>query len=234
MEMHTSTTLATMWRSATRAWSQFARGTRPWKAKPGCWRHEGWEKGIEHASCRRTHVGTRKGPGLAGVLVRHWHGSHTLAQSTFQTVEVAGEKYEVFTGRVKKEYFQVQFVRSSGPGGQNVNKVNTKAEIRFNVEQAQWLPERAKANLMEAEKNRINKDGELVISSSRYRTQQKNLEDALAKVQHMVVEASTPPPEPSADRIKRAKKLARAFNESRIKDKKKNAQKKSERRRKDW
>lgn len=149
-------------------------------------------------------------------------------------MEVAGEKYEVFTGRVKKEYFQVQFVRSSGPGGQNVNKVNTKAEIRFNVEQAEWLPDRAKANLMEAEKNRINKDGELVISSSRYRTQQKNLEDALAKVQHMVVEASTPPPEPSADRIKRAKKLARAFNESRIKDKKKNAQKKSERRRKDW
>lgn len=200
----------------------------------GCHRHEGMGTGIKHDGGRRVHVGRGRCEGTAGVFVRHWHGSRTLAQSAFQTVEVAGEKYEVFTGKVKKEYFQVQFVRSSGPGGQNVNKVNTKAELRFNVEQANWLPERAKAKLMEAERNRINREGELIVTSSRYRTQQKNLEDALEKVQHMVLDASTPPPEPSADRLKRAKKLARTYNESRIKEKKKNAQKKSERRRKDW
>ena len=64
---------------------------------------------------------------------------------------------------------EISFARSSGPGGQNVNKVNTKAELRFNVIAADWLPEDVKSRLLTQQSNRINKDGELIITSQEYR-----------------------------------------------------------------
>jgi len=63
----------------------------------------------------------------------------------------------------------IQFARSSGAGGQNVNKLNTKAEIRFNVSTCDWLPEAVKGRLQELQTNRINKEGELVITSQEHR-----------------------------------------------------------------
>ncbi|KAJ6415329.1 hypothetical protein OIU84_004174, partial [Salix udensis] len=70
---------------------------------------------------------------------------------------------------------------SGGPGGQNVNKVNTKVDMRFNVTNAYWLSDRIRERIMQMEKNRINKDGEIVISSTKTRTQKGNIDDALAK-----------------------------------------------------
>ena len=52
------------------------------------------------------------------------------------------------------------FARSSGPGGQNVNKLNTKAEIRFNIQLADWIPNEVKQRLIQYQSNKINKDGE--------------------------------------------------------------------------
>ena len=65
----------------------------------------------------------------------------------------------------------VKFVRSSGPGGQNVNKVSTKADLRFNVLDAEWLPEEVRMALLDMEANRVNSVGELVVQSDRTRTQ---------------------------------------------------------------
>jgi peptidyl-tRNA hydrolase ICT1 len=63
----------------------------------------------------------------------------------------------------------VKFTRSSGPGGQNVNKLSTKAEIRFNVDEADWLPDDVKKRLKMYQSNKISKEGELVLTSQEHR-----------------------------------------------------------------
>ncbi|KAL3738029.1 hypothetical protein ACJRO7_019541 [Eucalyptus globulus] len=75
------------------------------------------------------------------------------------------------TPEITLDHVTVSFARSGGPGGQNVNKVNTKVDMRFNVNNAYWLSDRIRERIMQMEKNRINKDGEIVISSTKTRTQ---------------------------------------------------------------
>jgi len=85
------------------------------------------------------------------------------------------------------------FARSSGPGGQNVNKLNTKAEIRFNIQLADWIPNEVKQRLIQYQSNKINKDGELLITSQEHRTQGKNKDDCISKLQYMLAEAYIEP-----------------------------------------
>ena len=84
------------------------------------------------------------------------------------------------------------------------------------------------------EKNRMNSEGELVISAQRHRTQKQNYEDAMAKLQEMIDAAAQPPTGPSDDTIKRMKSLARKANDRRLDDKKRESAKRKERSRKDW
>lgn len=76
------------------------------------------------------------------------------------------------------EKIEKSFSRSSGPGGQNVNKVNTKAEIRFNLHEADWIPLELKQRFQQLFPNRINKEGEVIITSEKTRYQHTNLEVA--------------------------------------------------------
>ena len=87
------------------------------------------------------------------------------------------------------------FARSSGPGGQNVNKLNTKAELRFNVEEAAdvWIPKVVAKRLQELQSNKINSAGELLITSQEHRTQKDNKSDCLTKLQSMLEEAYIEP-----------------------------------------
>ncbi|KAJ3059731.1 Peptidyl-tRNA hydrolase ict1, mitochondrial [Rhizoclosmatium hyalinum] len=103
----------------------------------------------------------------------------------------------------------VQYHRSSGPGGQNVNKVNTKAEVRFNVSQASWIPYTVRSTLEELNENRMNKKGEFIIASDRFRTQMANFDDCIQKLHEAIIKAveSKIPPEIDEEKVERIEEL---------------------------
>lgn len=78
------------------------------------------------------------------------------------------------------------FVRSGGPGGQNVNKVASRAVLRWNLAMNQTLPAEVRARLAQQQRGRMTQDGELIISSQRFRDQGRNVEDCLAKLREAV------------------------------------------------
>ncbi len=85
------------------------------------------------------------------------------------------------------------FVRSAGPGGQNVNKVSTAAQLRFDISASSVLPEDAKVRLMRIGGKRVTGDGILLIEARRYRTQDQNREDAISRFDHLLRRALEPP-----------------------------------------
>ncbi len=85
------------------------------------------------------------------------------------------------------------FIRASGPGGQNVNKVATAAQLRFDVRNSPSLPEEVKARLIRLAGKRATEDGILVIEAKRYRTQERNREDALQRFSALIQKALEKP-----------------------------------------
>jgi ribosome-associated protein len=82
--------------------------------------------------------------------------------------------------------FSLSFARSAGPGGQNVNKVNSKAVLRWNAVASTSLPEAVKARFLERFGSRVNQAGELVLASDRYRDQPRNVSDCYNKLRHLI------------------------------------------------
>ncbi|MDI6769139.1 MAG: alternative ribosome rescue aminoacyl-tRNA hydrolase ArfB [Anaerolineales bacterium] len=85
------------------------------------------------------------------------------------------------------------FIRASGPGGQNINKVATAAQLRFDVRNSPSLPEEVKARLLKLAGKRATEDGILVIEAKRYRTQEQNREDALQRFSALIQKALEKP-----------------------------------------
>ena len=115
--------------------------------------------------------------------------------------------------------------RSSGPGGQNVNKVNTKVELRFHVASSAILSEEEKSLILDKLAKKINSEGELILVSQSERSQLKNKEKAIEKFYSLLTRALTP-------RKKRnPTKPSQASKEERLEEKRKLAEKKERRRR---
>jgi ribosome-associated protein len=87
-----------------------------------------------------------------------------------------------------------KFIHSGGPGGQNVNKVATSVQLRFDVRGSTSLPQNVKSNLEKIAGSKLTRDGVIVLEANRYRTQERNRADARERLFTMIAEAAKPPP----------------------------------------
>jgi len=110
---------------------------------------------------------------------------------------------------IDEREIQEHFVRASGPGGQNVNKVATAVELRFDVANSPSLSEEVRERLITLAGNRITEDGILIIDSRRFRTQGRNREDAIERLVELVRRAAQRPKTRRQTRATLASKLRR-------------------------
>jgi ribosome-associated protein len=108
---------------------------------------------------------------------------------------------------IAESELEESFIRSTGPGGQNVNKVASAVQLRFDVARSPSLPEAVRAALLA--RIRLTNDGILVITARRFREQEKNRADARARLADIIRDAATPPRPRRKTRIPRASKARR-------------------------
>lgn len=126
--------------------------------------------------------------------------------------------------RIPRDEFRFTFVRSSGPGGQNVNKVATKAQMRWAVVDSPSLSTGVKERFLAKYRRRVTNEGELVMSSQRFRDQTKNVIDCFDKLREMIASVATAPTP------RKKTKPSRGAKERRIKQKRQQSGKKNLRR----
>jgi ribosome-associated protein len=114
---------------------------------------------------------------------------------------------------IDEREIEITFVRSSGPGGQNVHKVATAAQLRVDVDHSPSLPDDVRERLKAKAGSRLTRDGVLVITARRFRTQERNRADAIQRLLDLIREAATRP------RSRRATRPTRASRQRRLDEK---------------
>jgi ribosome-associated protein len=119
--------------------------------------------------------------------------------------------------RIGPDEVHYDFIRASGPGGQNVNKVATAVQLRFDVLNSQSITPENRERLLQLAGKRANSSGEIIIEARRFRTQQRNREDAMHRLLQLIEKASTPP------RIRHASRPTAASDRKRLQEKRRRA-----------
>jgi ribosome-associated protein len=128
------------------------------------------------------------------------------------------------TIRIDEGDIQEEFIRASGPGGQNVNKVATAVQLRFDVSGSASLPDDVRTRLIRLAGRRITKEGVLIIRAHRFRTQEQNRRDALERLIGLIRNAAEKP------RVRRKTKPSPASKERRLEAKERRSMLKKQRR----
>ena len=118
---------------------------------------------------------------------------------------------------IAEHELEEHFIRASGPGGQNVNKLASAVQLRFDVRRSPGLPEDVRARLERLAGKRLTREGVLVINAERHRTQERNRQDARARLIELIRRAAVAP------RPRRATKPTAAARERRLDSKKRRA-----------
>ena len=116
------------------------------------------------------------------------------------------------TINLTSDELRLTFARASGPGGQNVNKVNSKAVLTWSVDASRGVPDDVKSRFRQKFGGRINRNGELILASQRFRDQARNIADCMEKLRAMLAAAEHPPKRRIATRKTKSSKMRRLAN----------------------
>ncbi|XP_064537326.1 large ribosomal subunit protein mL62 [Drosophila montana] len=134
-----------------------------------------------------------------------------------------------FNGYIPLDKLEITYSRSSGPGGQHVNTVNTKVDVRFKLAEAQWIPEKTRQKLLQVLANKLNKEGYYFIKSDLTRSQQLNLADALEKLRMVIRAQELEPSGPSEETLEKLRRRQEKAARHRLQLKRERAQIKADR-----
>ncbi|KAJ1526834.1 hypothetical protein ONE63_008400 [Megalurothrips usitatus] len=163
----------------------------------------------------------------SSISLRNLYPTSSLTIKTPSPTEIPQRDGQRFNGYIPIEQLKITATRSSGPGGQHANKVSTKVDVRFHIDDAKWLDDDLRQKIKTVCKTRITSDGYLFVTSDRTRSKQLNIANCLEKLREMIWKAEGPEVKELSDEDKalQMKRLEAANRERLMKKKRRSADK---------